>query len=55
VDQGALRLILSVDARYLDTAIEAMRAAHGSLDGYLEQALGVDADLREKIRTRILN
>jgi protein-tyrosine phosphatase len=55
VDEGALRLILAVDAGYLEAGFEAMAAAHGSLDGYLEQALGVDADLREKIRSRILN
>jgi protein tyrosine/serine phosphatase len=55
VDPAALRLILAVDARYLDAAFEAMTADHGGLDGYLQQALGVDADLREKIRTRILN
>jgi protein-tyrosine phosphatase len=55
VDEAALRLILAVDARYLDAAFQVMTEAHGGLDGYLEQALGVDADLREKIRTRILN
>jgi protein tyrosine/serine phosphatase len=55
VDQTALRLILEVHESYLDSAFAAMTEAHGGLDGYLEQALGVDADLREKIRTRILN
>jgi protein tyrosine/serine phosphatase len=55
VDQTALRLILEVHESYLDTAFATMTEAHGGLDGYLEQVLGVDADLREKIRTRILN
>jgi protein-tyrosine phosphatase len=55
VDQTALRLILEVHEDYLDAAFEAMSAAHGDLDGYLEQVLGVDAVLRQKIRTQILN
>jgi protein tyrosine/serine phosphatase len=31
-----------------------MEARHGSLDGYLEQALGVDAQKREAIVARHL-
>jgi protein-tyrosine phosphatase len=55
VDEASLRLILEVDPRYLEAAFEAMAEAHGDVDGYLEQVLGVDGDLREKIRNRILN
>jgi hypothetical protein len=32
-----------------------MREAHGSLDGYLESALGLDGALRERIHARLLD
>ena len=32
---------LGVEPAYLDAAIAAMVEAHGSIDGYLEQVLGV--------------
>jgi hypothetical protein len=31
-----------------------MREAHGSLDGYLDQVLGLDADLRGRLHDRLL-
>jgi hypothetical protein len=34
---------MGVEATYLDAAFAAIEARHGSLDGYLEQALGVDS------------
>ncbi len=54
VDDAALTTALRVEAEYLQIAFDAMRARHGSLDGYLEQALGVDAGLRAAIRERVL-
>ena len=50
----ALMVAMRVEAEYLAEALAAMREAHGSLDGYLEQALGVDADLRERLQARLL-
>jgi protein tyrosine/serine phosphatase len=50
----AVRQAMSVDAAYLDVAFAAIRAAHGSLDGYLAEALGVDAPLRERLEARLL-
>jgi protein tyrosine/serine phosphatase len=45
---------MGVEAAYLEEAFRAMREAHGSLDGYLEQALGLDGELRERIHDRLL-
>ena len=50
----ALMTAMRVEAEYLAEAFAAMRAAHGSLDGYLDEALGLDAELRERVRRRIL-
>lgn len=52
-DHGAVVAFLGVEAAYLDAAWAAMAEAHGSVDGYLEQALGVDAALRERIGERL--
>jgi len=50
----ALMTAMGVEAEYLAEAFAAIREAHGSLDGYLEAALGLDADLRARIHDRIL-
>src|SRR5204862_891746 len=45
VDEDALRVAVSVRPEYLETAFAVIRESHGSLDNYLEGALGVDAAL----------
>jgi protein tyrosine/serine phosphatase len=50
----ALMTAMRVEAEYLAEAIAAMSEAHGSLDGYLDQALGLDAALRERLHARLL-
>jgi len=52
--EEAVRTALSVHPEYLQAAFAVMRDQCGSLDGYLEQALGVDATMREAIAERIL-
>jgi protein tyrosine/serine phosphatase len=54
VDEAGLRVAVSVNAAYLETAFAVIRGAHGSLDGYLSEALGVDAALREALQARLL-
>jgi protein tyrosine/serine phosphatase len=54
VDDAALRVAVSVNAAYLETAFAAIREAHGSLDGYLTDVLGVDQPLRERLQARLL-
>ena len=51
---AALMTAMRVEAEYLAQALEAMSGAHGSLDGYLDGALGLDGPLRERIRERLL-
>ena len=51
----ALRVAVSVHPDYLETAFSVITERYGSLDGYLEQALGVDADLRERLHARLLD
>jgi protein-tyrosine phosphatase len=54
VDEAGLRVAVSVNAAYLETAFAVIREAHGSLDGYLGEVLGVDAALRERLQARLL-
>lgn len=53
-DDAALQVAMRVEAEYLERAFEAMRAAHGSIDGYLDEALGLTPALREQIHDRLL-
>lgn len=50
---GAVVAFLGVEAAYLDGAFAEIATRHGSIGGYLEQALGVDAALAERIRGRL--
>ena len=54
VDEAGLRVAVSVNPAYLETAFGVIREAHGSIDGYLGEVLGVDADLRERLQARLL-
>ncbi|WP_372782236.1 tyrosine-protein phosphatase [Phenylobacterium sp.] len=54
VDEAGLRVAVSVNAAYLETAFGVIREAHGSLDGYLTDLLGVDQALRERLQDRLL-
>ncbi len=48
------RPFLGVRGRYLETAFEAIREHYTSLDAYLDQALGVDKSMREKLVARLV-
>lgn len=50
----ALMAAMRVEAQYLDCAFAAICETYGSLDGYLDQALGLDAALRERLHARLL-
>ena len=52
--EAAIRAAMGVEASYLAAAFEVIKAEHGSLDGYLEQVIGVDAAARDKVRAHIL-
>ena len=51
----AVRVAMGVHADYLDTAFSAIKDRYGSVDAYLEQVLGVDEALKQKIRARLLD
>ena len=51
--EAAVVAFLGVEAAYLDAAFAAIEARCGSVDGYLDQALGIDAALRARIATRL--
>jgi protein tyrosine/serine phosphatase len=49
----AVVAFMGVEPAYLEAAIAEMTKRHGGIDGYLEQALGVDAGLRDRIVERL--
>lgn len=49
----AVVAFMGVEEAYLDAAIGSIEARHGSIDAYLEQALGVDRALRDQIVARL--
>ena len=49
----AVVAFLGVEPVYLETALAGIADLHGSTDAYLEQALGVDAALRDRIGARL--
>ena len=50
----ALVVAMRVEAEYLERAFAVMRTQHGSIDGYLDEALGLTPALREQIHDRLL-
>jgi protein tyrosine/serine phosphatase len=50
----SLMTAMRVESEYLAEAFRVMREANGSIDGYLEQTLGLDGALRERVRERLL-
>ncbi|WP_421736822.1 tyrosine-protein phosphatase [Caulobacter sp.] len=52
--EAAMRAAMGVEADYLAAAFAVIKDQHGSLDGYLEQALELDAATREAVRAHIL-
>lgn len=50
----ALMTGMRVEPEYLAEAFRVMREAHGSLDGYLDEVLGLDSGLRGRIHDRLL-
>jgi protein tyrosine/serine phosphatase len=50
LDEEILRILMGVEAEYLETALDKIAEKHGSIDGYLRDVLGVDDALREKLR-----
>lgn len=54
LDEAAQRALLSVEIAYLDRFLEIAAEDHGSLDGWLTRAIGVDDALRARLRDRLV-
>lgn len=54
LSEAASRALGGVSAEYLEAGLAATRDSHGSVDGYLEHVLGVDAAVRERIREALI-
>ena len=48
--EDVVRVLMGVEAEYLETAFAAVDERHGSIDAYLDEALGMSAAAREKLR-----
>ena len=45
---------MGVQPEYLETALAAIEERHGSIDAYLEEALGIDAATRDRLRAELV-
>ena len=54
IEEPAVRAAMGTPPEYLDATFDALRARSGSVEAYLEEALGVDGAIREMIQTRLL-
>jgi protein tyrosine/serine phosphatase len=54
LDDEVLRVLMGVEAEYLEGAFAAMAERHGSIDGYLAEALGADEALRARLREALV-
>jgi protein tyrosine/serine phosphatase len=51
---AALRVAVSVHPEYLERALAVIAGRDGSIEGYLDRTLGLDARLRERLHERLL-
>lgn len=54
MDEASIRAMLDVHEDYLARFHEVAEEMHGSLDGWLEEAIGVDDSLRERLRDKFI-
>lgn len=54
VDEDVLRVLMGVEAEYLETAFTSVAEKYGSADAYLAEALGANAEAREKLRAALV-
>ena len=54
LDDAVLRVLMGVQPEYLETALAAIEERHGSIDAYLEEALGIDAATRDRLRAELV-
>ena len=54
ISDGAVRTLMAVDEAFLDAALSAIVAEHGSVEGYTRDVLGVTRERRTQIAERII-
>lgn len=54
IAEEAVRVLMGVEAEYLDTALAAVTEKHGSIDGYMRDVLGVDDAAKAKLREALV-
>lgn len=54
MDEEVLRVLMGVEAEYLEGAFAMIEERHGSLDAYLAEVLGADDDLRARLRDALV-
>lgn len=54
MDDEVLRVLMGVEAEYLEAAFAAMVERHGSIDGYLSEVLGADDALKGRLRDALV-
>ena len=52
IDDDALRVLMGVEADYLEGAFDQIIADHGSIDAYQAATFGVDERLKERLRAQ---
>ncbi len=54
ISDETVRVLMGVDESYLAAMREAVEVEFGSIDGFMESVLGVDADRREALRLHLV-
>ncbi len=54
IEDSTIRILMSVDARYLASMRKAVEREHGSLDGFLTNVLEVDTVRRDALRLHLI-
>ncbi|NVE94333.1 tyrosine-protein phosphatase [Altererythrobacter lutimaris] len=54
-DEATMRVLMGVDAAYLEAARASVKERFGSTDAYLEQLLGVDAVKRDALKAQLVD
>lgn len=52
--EAAVKVAMGVDEAFLEAALAAIEAQHGTIDAYLKDVLGIDAALRAKVEARLV-
>lgn len=53
-DEDVMRVLMGVEAEYLESAFDMIVDRHGSLDAYLAEGLGADDRLRARLRDAVV-